>query len=352
VSPAVLRRLALATLVANVGIVVTGGAVRLTGSGLGCPTWPRCTDTSYVPTPELAGHGLIEFGNRTLTSVLVAITLATLAAALLCRPRRRPVVRLAVGVFVGIAAQAVLGGVTVRTGLNPWTVMAHFLLSAVLIAVSLVLWQRCREGSDAPAVPVVPREVGLLARLVVGLAAATLVLGTVVAGSGPHAGDAKAARTGLDPGVVAQLHADVVMLLIGLSVGAWFALRLTGAPAGPRRAAGWLLGAEAAQGVVGYTQYFTHLPVLLVAGHMLGACLVWICAVRLLLAMRERPAQPGTAAAPAAVPGAAATATESATAVPATTASATASATATAAAAAEAATEAAAGAAAPAPAAG
>src|SRR6266536_1136138 len=104
VSPAVLRRLALATLVANVGIVVTGGAVRLTGSGLGCPTWPRCTDTSYVPTPELAGHGLIEFGNRTLTSVLVAITLATLAAALLCRPRRRPVVRLAVGVFVGSAA--------------------------------------------------------------------------------------------------------------------------------------------------------------------------------------------------------------------------------------------------------
>jgi cytochrome c oxidase assembly protein subunit 15 len=295
VSVAVLRRLALATLVANVGIVVTGGAVRLTGSGLGCPTWPRCTDTSYVPTRALAGHGLIEFGNRTLTSVLAAITLATLVAAVLSRPRRRPVVRLAVGVFVGIPAQAVLGGITVRTGLNPWTVMAHFLLSAVLIAVSVLLWQRCREGSDAPAVPVVRREVELLARLVVGLAAATLVLGTVVTGSGPHAGDAAAARTGLDPAVVAQLHADVVMLLVGLSVGAWFALRLTGAPVAARTTAARLLGLEAAQAAVGYTQHFTHLPVLLVAVHMLGACLVWICAVRLLLATRTRPAAPTAA---------------------------------------------------------
>src|SRR5262249_51822585 len=179
---------------------------------------------------------------------------------------------------------------TVLTGLNPWTVMAHFLLSAVLIAVALVLWQRCREGSDRPAVPEVRPEVAVLARLVVGLAAATPVLGTVVTGSGPPAGDASAPRTGFDPTTVAQLHTDVVMLLIGLSVGAWFALRVTGAPAGPRAAAGWLLGVEAAQGVIGYAQYFSHLPVLLVAGHMLGACLVWMCAVRLLLATRSRPA--------------------------------------------------------------
>src|SRR5262249_10734682 len=123
-----------------------------------------------------------------------------------------------------------------------------------------------------------------------GLARAPLVLGAVVTGSGPHAGDASAPRTGFDPATVAQLHTDVVMLLIGLSVGAWFVLRLTGAPAGPRAAAGWLLGVEAAQGVIGYVQYFSHLPVLLVAGHMLGACLVWICAVRLLLAMRSRSA--------------------------------------------------------------
>jgi cytochrome c oxidase assembly protein subunit 15 len=292
----VLRRLALATLVANVGIVLTGGAVRLTGSGLGCPTWPRCTDTSYVPTRALAGHGLIEFGNRTLTSVLAVITLATLVAAVRCRPRRRPVVRLAAAVFVGIPAQAVLGGITVRTGLNPWTVMAHFLLSAVLIAASAVLWQRCREATDASAVPVVRREVEWLVRAVLGLAAATLVLGTVVTGSGPHAGDAKAARTGFDPGMVAQLHTDVVMLLVGLSVGAWFALRVTGAPAVAQSAAAWLLAVEAAQGVVGFTQYFTHLPVLLVAVHLLGACLVWIAAVRLLLSLRARPDSPAPAA--------------------------------------------------------
>jgi cytochrome c oxidase assembly protein subunit 15 len=292
VTPTVVRRLTLASLVANVGIVLTGGAVRLTGSGLGCPTWPRCTDDSYVPTRAVAGHALIEFGNRTLAFVIGAVTLATLVAALLARPRRPAVRRLAGMLFLGVPAQAVLGGVTVRTGLNPWTVMAHFLLSAALIAVAVLLWQRSREGADGPAEPVVRREVLLLGRLVVACAAVTLVLGTVVTGSGPHAGDGKSARTGFDPAVVAPLHADAVMLLIGLSVGTWIALRATSAPPPVRRAAAWLVGLEAGQGVVGYTQYFTHLPVLLVAVHMLGACLVWVAAVRLLLAMRVRHAVP------------------------------------------------------------
>lgn len=283
------RRLAALNLVANVVIVVSGGAVRLTGSGLGCPTWPRCTDSSYVPTREVTGHGLIEFGNRTLAPVLTVIALATLLAAVLSQRRRRPVVWLAAAVFAGIPAQIVLGGITVRTHLNPWAVSAHFLLSAVLIAVAFALWQRTRETSDAPARPLVRREVRWLAYGVVGLAAATLVLGAVVTGSGPHSGDGAARRTGLDPVIVAQLHADVVMLLIGLSVGALVAVRLVGAPEPAWRAAVTLVAVEASQGVIGYTQHFTHLPVLLVGLHMLGACLVWIAALRLPVTLRFRP---------------------------------------------------------------
>jgi heme a synthase len=288
VSADVVRRLALANLVANVVIVVSGGAVRLTGSGLGCPTWPRCTDGSYVPTREVTGHGLIEFGNRSLAPILTAIALASLLAAVLSARRRRPVVWLAAAVFAGIPAQIVLGGITVRTHLNPWAVSAHFLLSAVLIAVAYALWQRTRETSDAPARPLVRREVRWLAYGVVGLAAATLVLGAVVTGSGPHSGDGAARRTGLDPVIVAQLHADVVMLLIGLSLGALVAVHLVGAPAGARRVAAQLVAVEVAQGAIGYTQHFTHLPVLLVGMHMLGACLVWIAALRLPIALRYR----------------------------------------------------------------
>jgi heme a synthase len=282
------RRLALVNLVANVVIVVSGGAVRLTGSGLGCPTWPRCTDASYVPTRVVTGHGLIEFGNRTLAPVLTVIALATLLAAWWSVRRRRPVVLLAAGVFAGIPAQIVLGGVTVRTHLNPWAVSAHFLLSAVLIAVAYALWLRSTEDSDADVRPLVRREVRQLANGVVALAALTLVLGAVVTGSGPHSGDGAARRTGLDPVIVAQLHADVVMLLIGLSVGALVAVRLVGAPAAAVRAAWVLVAVEAAQGVIGYTQHFLHLPVLLVGVHMLGACLVWIAALRLPPTLRTR----------------------------------------------------------------
>jgi len=291
VSPALVRRLCLASLVANAAIVVTGGAVRLTSSGLGCPTWPRCTDTSFTPTSEYAAHGLIEFGNRTLTGALGIVVLATLLATLLARPRRRDLPRLAVLLLLGVPAQAVIGGITVLQGLNPWTVAAHFLVSMVLIAIATALWHRSGEPEGPARVVVHP----LLRRLAAGLLAVvalTLVLGTVVTGSGPHAGDAAAARNGFDPATVAQLHADAVLLLIGLSVGLWAALRATGAPRATVRAAGVLLAVELAQGAVGYVQYFTDLPVVLVAVHLAGACLVLVAAVRVWLATRVRmPAQ-------------------------------------------------------------
>jgi len=286
------RRLALASVVANTVIVVTGGAVRLTSSGLGCPTWPGCTDSSYVPTAETAGHGLIEFGNRTLTFVLGLVALATLVAVVRHRPRRRPLVRLAALAFAGIPAQAVLGGITVLTGLNPWTVAGHFLLSMGILATTLTLWWRMREGTDRQARPTVPPEMLLLGRALVGVTGAVLVLGTVVTGSGPHAGDAAAARTGFDPATVSQLHADAVMLLIGLTVATVLGLRVTGAPAEVRAAARTLLWVELGQGLIGFVQYFTGVPVLLVGAHLLGACLVWLAALRVLLPMYGRGLPP------------------------------------------------------------
>ncbi|MCU1591820.1 MAG: cytochrome oxidase assembly protein [Frankiales bacterium] len=291
------QRLALASVVANAAIVVTGGAVRLTGSGLGCPDWPRCTPGRLTPTTQSPGHAFIEFGNRSLTFVLVAVVAATLVAVVRQQPRRRSLVRLACLLVLGIPAQAVLGGITVLTGLNPWTVMAHFLLSMVLLAVAVTLHQRSREG-DGPALPLVPRPLRQLGYGVLGVVAVTLAVGTVVTGSGPHSGDPKAGRTGFDPGAVSQLHADLVMLLIGLSLALWVGLRATGAPT---RAAGVLVLVEAGQALIGWTQYFTKLPVVLVGAHLAGACLVLIAATRVVLSLRLRDAPAASAAEDAAV---------------------------------------------------
>jgi cytochrome c oxidase assembly protein subunit 15 len=301
VKRSLLRPLALASLVANAALVVTGAAVRLTGSGLGCPTWPKCTDESYTTTAEMGVHGVIEFGNRLLTFVLVALALACFVAALLQRPRRRSLVLLALAVGLGIPGQGVVGGITVLTDLNPWVVGLHFLLSMALIAGAYALWKRAAEG-DGPPRSLVPAPLRTLARLTALVSAAVIVVGVIVTGSGPHAGDADAKRNGLDPETVSQAHADLVFLLVGLSVALWFALRAVGAPPAAVKATGVLVLVELAQGVVGFVQYFTHLPVLLVGAHMLGATLVWIAPLGMLRSLRERPVP----APPAPVPAAAA----------------------------------------------
>ncbi len=298
-SDRLVRGLAIASLVSQAGIVVTGGAVRLTGSGLGCPTFPRCTQDSYVNTAEYGIHGFIEFGNRLLTFVLAAIALATLVAVLLQRPRRRDLVEPAVVLFLGIPIQALIGGITVLTELNPWVVMLHFVASALLIGVATVLVKRTRE----PAGPVRPIGGGLagtwlrrLAAVVTAVVYVVVYLGTIVTGSGPHAGDEAAQRTGLDVESVAQLHVDAVFLLIGLTVGTWFAARAAGSPGRVAQAAAVLLGVELAQGLIGFTQYFTGLPVVLVGLHMLGSTILVMAAVWLLLATRERvPLEQGSA---------------------------------------------------------
>jgi cytochrome c oxidase assembly protein subunit 15 len=226
---------------------------------------------------------VIEFTNRQLTFVLGAIALATLVAAIVQHRQ----VALAVLALAIIPAQAVIGGISVLTDLNPWVVALHFLTSMAAIAVTVVLWWRVR---DVPP----PRPVGpaaaALARLVLVVVAAVLVLGTVVTGSGPHAGDRNSSghvhRTGLDVRAMSQLHADVVMLLIGLSIGLLVVLYAVRGPTRARAAAWWLVGLELAQGAIGYAQYFLKVPAVLVGIHMLGACLVWIAALRLVLLAR------------------------------------------------------------------
>ncbi|HWS57043.1 MAG TPA: COX15/CtaA family protein [Actinotalea sp.] len=281
----------LANLVAEVAIVVTGGLVRVTGSGLGCPTWPECVDGSITPTIEQAEgiHKWIEFGNRTLTGVLGLLALATIVAVWRWAPRRAMKVA-AVTVFAGVLVQAVLGGITVLLGLHPATVAAHFLVSMGLVAAASYLWFARHETGAAP-VPLVPVIVTRLAWVTSGVGVLVLFLGTLVTGSGPHSGDAdEPARFGFDPRTISWLHADVVMLFVGLVVATWLTARLTSTDAdrGPGRAWFAVLAVSLAQGVVGYVQYVTNLPEALVIAHMLGATLLVVALTNGVLALRRR----------------------------------------------------------------
>ncbi len=296
-SPAGLPRWArwvlVANVVAEVGIVVTGGLVRLTGSGLGCPTWPQCVPGSYTPVVQQPQgvHKYIEFGNRTLTSVVGIVALAALVAVLLdVRRRRRPraLVALAAVPLVGVVVQAVLGGITVLTHLSPATVAAHFLVSAAIVAASTLLLVRAQEV-DGPRRRVVRDELVWMSWALAALTAVVVVLGTVVTGSGPHSGDADApARLGLDPRAMSWLHADAVLVWFGVLLALLVALRLTDAPRAARRAALVVLGVGLLQGLIGYLQYLTGLPVVAVALHMLGACLLVVAVTRQLLTLRTR----------------------------------------------------------------
>ncbi|MDT3396067.1 COX15/CtaA family protein [Streptomyces sp. B1866] len=302
------ERAALAAVVMSVVIVVTGGAVRLTESGLGCPTWPTCTDESLAPTHAMGVHGAIEFGNRMLTYVLCAAIGLLIVAARARTPVRRPLTRLGWAQFWIVMGNAVVGGVTVLTGLNPYIVSAHFLLSTALLTVAVLTWQRAREG-DGPARAAVPGPVRQLTWLLVAAAALLIVAGTVVTGAGPHAGDAEEVRRiPLNWREITQVHVDLVYVVLGLTGALWFALRAVRAPAAPRRAVLALLAVLLGQGVIGYVQYVLHLPEVVVGMHMFGSCLVWIAVLRVLLAQRERlpvpPAAPGgePVAPPAAAP--------------------------------------------------
>jgi cytochrome c oxidase assembly protein subunit 15 len=299
-SPRGVRGIYIANLVAQAGIVVTGAVVRITESGLGCPTWPECVDGSIAPTSAQSEswHKYIEFGNRLLTFVLVVLAVAALVAALVDRRRRRradlpprPVLLLlALIPLVGTVAQAVLGGITVLTGLHPSTVAAHFLLSMVIIAGVVALVVRSGDPGDQPIAWLAPTPVRVLSWLLVATSALVVFLGVLVTGSGPHSGDDSAERLGLDPRTIAWLHADVVLLFLGLLVGMLVVLSVLRGPRVALTRSWILLGVALSQGAIGYVQYFTGLPEVLVGLHVLGACLVWIATLVIPPALRTRGA--------------------------------------------------------------
>ena len=284
------RAVLLANLVVQIGIVVTGGAVRLTGSGLGCSTWPQCEPGSFTPVfhAETSAHQLIEFGNRTLTGVvgIVAVAAALLVVTDTRRVRRYRLLGLVP--LVGVLVQAVIGGASVLLDLDPAVVGVHMLVSLGLVAVSTVLLYRSGEG-DGPARPLVAPRVAATARALVPVAVVLLVLGVVVTGSGPHGGDEEVAyRFAVDPVLVAKLHAAAVWAFVAVLVALVVGLVRGAAPARARRAALVLLVVTLAQGLVGYVQYFTGLPEVLVGLHMLGAALVASSVTWTLLTLRRR----------------------------------------------------------------
>ncbi|MGW4158994.1 COX15/CtaA family protein [Streptomyces sp. NPDC004788] len=288
-SPRTLRRAALSAVVMSVLIIVTGGAVRLTGSGLGCDTWPKCTDDSLIVTAEQGFHGYVEFGNRMLTYVLSAAVGWAIIAARSAKPRRRGLSRLAWAQFWIVLSNAVIGGITVWMGLNPWTVAGHFLAANSLLTVAVVTWHRTAEGDTTPK-PRVPGPVRKLSWATVGVSGLLIALGTTVTGAGKHAGDSSdVPRMPWDWTNAAHLHAVAAWLVCALAVAMWLVLRVVDAPDDTRARARDLLIVVAAQGGIGYAQYFTGVPELLVAVHMLGSSLMWIAVLRLALSLRERP---------------------------------------------------------------
>jgi cytochrome c oxidase assembly protein subunit 15 len=320
----VLRRLAVATVVAQAGIAVTGSIVRVTSSGLGCPTWPRCFPDSLVPTPhpEVAAlHQWVEFGNRLLTVVVVLVTALCMVAALGARPRRPRLVRLALVQPLGVVAQAVIGGFTVLLGLAWWSVSVHFLVSMVLVWLAVQLVHAAggsdRQAAGSPATadrpdtptvrgqtdadgPAVPAAVRRLVAVSTTVLALLLTAGTFVTAAGPHSGDAATPRLPLGVPATAQLHADLLFAYLGLLVGLGFALHAVAAPPALFRRYRLLIAAVVAQGVLGGVQYALGVPEVLVSLHVLGAALVTVAAAALWAATTRGERAEVVAAAPTA----------------------------------------------------
>jgi cytochrome c oxidase assembly protein subunit 15 len=301
-SVGILRTLAIANVVAQAGIAVTGSIVRVTQSGLGCPTWPDCQHGSLVPIADpTAGqaHQWIEFSNRLLGGAVGVLSVLVLLGALLARPRRRRPILLALTMPAGVVLQALIGGLTVRTQLTWWTVSLHFLPSPALVWLAVLLVRSVTEG-DEPARPLIPRALRALEVLLAAVVALVVVAGTLVTGAGPHAGDPRTPRLDLPVAVLAQAHADIVFALIGMIAAFGFALRITGGHRGLWRHYWTLVAILLAQAALGMIQYWLGVPDVLVICHVLGATLVVAAMAGLWCASRDRgptPAIPATAAA-------------------------------------------------------
>jgi cytochrome c oxidase assembly protein subunit 15 len=311
-TPASLRLLALLGVITNSAIIVSGAIVRVTASGLGCPTWPKCTGDSLVPTssPEHPALNMaIEFSNRLLTYVLLASGVAVYIAARRLRPSRPGMAGLALLQPLGVVAQAGWGGVTVLTDLHPAAVAVHYLLSIAIIAAAVALYVRTGEG-DEPARPLVSPRVRTLARILMAVSVAVLGAGTIVTGTGPHAGDGDARRFGFGIEQVTRVHSLLAWATVALTLILLFLLLRERPAARIRRRSLLLLAALAAQGTLGYVQYFTGVPAVLVILHMLGSALLWLAVLGVVFSLRDRgplvvpagpaPATTATPAVPAA----------------------------------------------------
>lgn len=290
ITPA-LRRLSLASLIGQGVLIVSGGVVRLTGSGLGCPTWPKCTADSLTNTPAMGVHGVIEFANRTLTFLLAAVALALLVMLWNLRKERKDLFWLAFGLLASIPAQAVIGGITVLSGLNPYVVSLHFLVSAALVVVSMLMVNRMygRAGVSAPSTavraPAAIRWMSVIAAVATYLAVA---LGTLVTGAGPHSGDSTSPRIELNGYLVTRIHVVPVYVLVTVSLILLVVLLRRGKGDPLKHGAVLLFVAVLLQGAIGYWQYFNGVPAVLVALHMLGASVLLAAGTNLVdLALRR-----------------------------------------------------------------
>jgi cytochrome c oxidase assembly protein subunit 15 len=278
-----LRVFAWASVISEILIVVTGGAVRLTSSGLGCPTWPLCTADSLVTVPEMGIHGIIEFGNRLLTFVVLAVAVGFLISAILSRGSRK-VLSTAIWLIVGIFLQAVVGGISVLMNLNPWVVGLHFVISAAMIAISaLQLW---RVYS-----PVVTRSTSverLFSLFLIFFASITLLIGIVVTGSGPHAGDALAPRNGLEPELWQHIHSYPAYISLTLGLVLLYLVRRRDVDGYASRLQFWTVFTLLSQAVVGVAQSRMGLPVGLVIMHMALAAVLSALLALQWLALRSK----------------------------------------------------------------
>jgi cytochrome c oxidase assembly protein subunit 15 len=295
-SPRSYRRITLVALLALGFIIVTGAAVRLTGSGLGCTEWPACTEDRFVAEADY--HQMIEFVNRAITGfVSLAVILAVLGS-LVRVPRRRDLTWWSLGLVAGVIAQIILGGMVVLLHLTPVSVIGHFLLSIVLVWNATVLYDRAGHPGT-PGQPMVGPRVVWLGRATVAAALVVVVAGTMVTATGPHGGDDRADRLSFDISAVARNHGIAAWVLLALVVATlWLAYREGASPLTRRRGA-WLAALVVAQGALGYTQYFTGVPPLLVGVHVLGAVAVWTMVLLVHLSLFAHPEPtPGVATDP------------------------------------------------------
>ena len=297
-SPRLLRWFALAAAITNGGIAVTGATVRVTGSGLGCETWPECQPGTLIPEYRtgLEGfHQAIEFGNRTLTGLVLLASLGTFALLLLQRPARPQLILLGAVGPAGVLFQALWGGIVVRTELAWWTVAPHMIISLILLFFAILVVVRLRE-SDEPPRAVVPRPLQITSSATVGVLAALCIVGTLVTAAGPHGGDVDTPRLELSVRALAQAHADLLFLYLGMLVALVAAFYAVKAPRLLLRRIWLLVALTVVQGTIGLVQFAIGVPEVLVILHVLGSVLVVAAGAAMVFATRERPPAPVPAA--------------------------------------------------------